>query len=98
MIPGLLNHLWQSTLFIAAAALINLALRKNAARTRYAIWFAAAAKFLVPFALLINAGGLIEWRTQAAIVRPAIPAAMSRSASSNMRTARGTCSRPRRAG
>jgi beta-lactamase regulating signal transducer with metallopeptidase domain len=48
----LLDHLWQSTLFAAAAALLALALRRNAARVRFWVWFAAAAKFLVPFALI----------------------------------------------
>jgi beta-lactamase regulating signal transducer with metallopeptidase domain len=52
----LLNHLWQSTLFAAALALLSLAFRKNHARTRYALWLAASLKFLVPFSLLISLG------------------------------------------
>ena len=58
MIVGLLNHLWQSTLFAAAIALLTLALRNNAARIRYGLWFIASLKFLVPFALLAAAGGV----------------------------------------
>ncbi|HET8825307.1 MAG TPA: M56 family metallopeptidase [Terriglobales bacterium] len=60
--PALANHLWQSTLFAAAAALLTLALRKNSARVRYAIWLMASLKFLVPFSLLVAAGSLFSWR------------------------------------
>src|SRR5437868_1942237 len=48
----LLDHLWQSTLFAAAAGLAALALRRHAAEVRFWVWFAAAAKFLVPFAVI----------------------------------------------
>ena len=41
------NHLWQSTVFAAVAALLTLLLRKNHARTRYWLWLAASLKFLV---------------------------------------------------
>jgi len=51
-VAGLLDHLWQSTLLAAAAALIALVLGNAPARVRCWIWFAAMAKFLVPFALL----------------------------------------------
>jgi bla regulator protein BlaR1 len=54
--PGLGNHIWQSTLFVAVVALLTLAFRQNRARTRYWLWFAASLKFLVPFSLLINIG------------------------------------------
>jgi bla regulator protein blaR1 len=54
--PALKNHLWQSTLFLLAAALLTLALRRNHARTRYWLWLAASIKFLIPFALLITLG------------------------------------------
>jgi hypothetical protein len=64
MIPAnltpLANHLWQSTLFAAAAGLLSLALRKQRAQVRYGLWLAASVKFLVPFALLawaVNLGG-----------------------------------------
>jgi len=60
--PALANHLWQSTLFAAAAALLTLALRKNSARVRYAIWLVASLKFLVPFSLLVAVGSLFSWR------------------------------------
>jgi uncharacterized protein (TIGR03435 family) len=50
------NHLWQSTLVVAAAALVALALNRNEARVRYAVWIAASLKFLVPFSLLMDLG------------------------------------------
>lgn len=73
MIPGQLlfvaNHLWQSTLFAAAAALLTLGLRKNRAHTRYWLWLVASVKFLIPFSLLVDVGS--HWGRHAA---PAIPA------------------------
>jgi bla regulator protein BlaR1 len=53
------NHLWQSTIFGAAAALLALLFRNNSASVRYWIWFAAAMKFLIPFAALTAIAGLI---------------------------------------
>jgi bla regulator protein BlaR1 len=55
--PAVGNHLWQSTLFAAVAAIMTLALRKNQARIRYRLWLAASLKFLIPFSLLISLGG-----------------------------------------
>src|SRR5687768_5849599 len=46
------SHVWQSTLFAMAAGLFSVMLRNNSASVRYWIWFAAAVKFLVPFAAL----------------------------------------------
>jgi len=54
--PAVGNHLWQSTLFAAVAAMLTLALRKNQARVRYRLWLAASVKFLIPFSLLISVG------------------------------------------
>jgi uncharacterized protein (TIGR03435 family) len=59
---GLLNHLWQSTLFAAVAGLLTLLLRRNRARTRYWLWLAASVKFLIPFSLLVDAGSHLGWR------------------------------------
>jgi uncharacterized protein (TIGR03435 family) len=52
--PAMANHLWQSTLFTVAAAVLTLALRKNPARVRYRLWLIASIKFLIPFSLLIS--------------------------------------------
>ena len=62
MTPALFNHLWQSTMFAVAVALLSLAFRSNRARLRYGFWFAASIKFLVPFAVLTAAGSLLQWR------------------------------------
>src|SRR6185437_1525219 len=56
------NHLWQSTVFAAVAALLTLLLRKNHARVRYGLWLAASLKFLLPFALLVTAGSHLHWK------------------------------------
>ena len=54
--PALGDHLWQSTLFAAAAGLLTLILRKNHARARYWLWLTASLKFLIPFSLLVGIG------------------------------------------
>jgi bla regulator protein BlaR1 len=59
--PALGNHLWQSTLFAIAAALLTLILRKNHARTRYWLWLAASMKFLIPFSLFVGLGSHLAW-------------------------------------
>src|SRR5258706_5796955 len=68
---AILNHLWQSTLFAAAAGLLSQAFRRNHARTRYALWLAASLKFLIPFALLVSVGDLVQWRTAPVPRQPA---------------------------
>lgn len=74
---ALVNHLWQSTVVVAIAWLLALALRKNQARARYWVWMAASVKFLVPFSLFIAAG---EWaRSLIAaplVAQPALAAVM----------------------
>lgn len=53
----MITHLWQSTIFALGCALFARVLyRKRSATVRYAIWLAAAAKFLVPFTLLTASG------------------------------------------
>jgi beta-lactamase regulating signal transducer with metallopeptidase domain len=56
MTLGLLDHLWQSTLFAGAAALLTLTLTRNGAGLRFWLWFAASVKFLVPFTALAALG------------------------------------------
>ena len=53
----LLNHLWQSTL-VAGLAWLACAtvLRAYGARLRFGVWLATSLKFLVPFAVLAEAG------------------------------------------
>lgn len=60
MLDMLWNHLWQSTLFAAAVALLTLAFRRNRAHVRYWLWLAASVKFLVPFGALLWIGSQIE--------------------------------------
>jgi uncharacterized protein (TIGR03435 family) len=60
MIHHLTNHLWQSTLFAAAAGLLTLAFRKNRAQVRYWLWFSASLKFLIPFSLLMSLGSHLD--------------------------------------
>ena len=56
------NHLWQSTIVAGAAWLLTLAFRRHRAQIRYGLWLAASMKFLVPFGLLVYAGGQLGWR------------------------------------
>jgi bla regulator protein blaR1 len=58
--PAVANHLWQSTLFAIAAALLTLFLRKQNARARYGLWLAASLKFLIPFSLLVSLGSYLS--------------------------------------
>ncbi len=65
----LTNHLWQSTVFASAVALIALALRRNSARLRYWLWLAASLKFLIPFSVLVTIGGGMAKPTAAPVLR-----------------------------
>jgi beta-lactamase regulating signal transducer with metallopeptidase domain len=56
-VASIADHLWQSTLFaIAIAMLAVFVLRHNRATERYWLWLAASLKFLVPFSVLMSAG------------------------------------------
>jgi bla regulator protein BlaR1 len=59
MISELSNHLWQSTAFVAVAALVAFALRNNGAHVRHVVWLIASVKFLVPFSLLLSLGSML---------------------------------------
>lgn len=65
MTAGLLDHLWQSTLFAAVLAALMPLFRRQSAALRFRLWFAASVKFLIPFSLL-------TWVGKAAV--PQIPA------------------------
>jgi beta-lactamase regulating signal transducer with metallopeptidase domain len=89
MIALLLNHLWQSSIFVGGAGLLALALHRNGAYVRFWLWFAASVKFLVPFQALAAPGSyllapiarpepailLIEPWTQPFTTRSPVPAA-----------------------
>jgi len=71
MMPALANHLWQSTVFAFAAALLTLVLRRNAARYRYWVWMAASVKLLIPLSVLMSVGGqLAQKNTSATLTQP----------------------------
>lgn len=73
--PQVADHIWQSTLFAGAAALVALALKQHQARARYWIWMAASVKFLVPFSLLVVLGSHLGWTGARPIARPAVSVA-----------------------
>jgi len=72
MTNQILNHVVQSTAVAAVCALLTLALRHNRAHVRYALWVAASAKFLIPFAALVAVGRLVgtKWLPPAAARGP----------------------------
>ena len=70
MMGGVLDHLWQSTLLALGVALLTLAFRKAGPAVRHGLWFAASAKFLVPFAAFAALG-----RWLGPISRPPVEAA-----------------------
>jgi len=72
MTNQILNHVVQSTAVAAVCALLTLALRHNRAHVRYALWVAASAKFLIPFAALVAVGRLVgtNWLPPAAARGP----------------------------
>ena len=72
MIAALLDHLWQSSLVALLAALLALAVRRNGARIRFWLWFAASMKFLLPFALLSALGESLSRVYPHAIPTPAL--------------------------
>jgi bla regulator protein BlaR1 len=63
------NHVWQSTLFAVAVAVLTRGFATNDARIRYWLWFIASIKFLLPFSLLVSIGGALPW-TPATISPP----------------------------
>lgn len=62
MIADIAAHLWQSTLFAGAAALLVAVLRRNSAAVRYAVWLASSVKFLVPFSVIASLVQVIDLR------------------------------------
>jgi bla regulator protein BlaR1 len=70
------NHLWQSTVFAGAVALLALTLRKNRASIRSALWLAASLKFLIPFSLLIRLGSRFQLPAPAPSASPNLSVAV----------------------
>lgn len=67
----LANHLWQSTLCVAAVWLLTMVLRRNRAAVRFWLWLAASLKFVLPFSLLVAIGSRFGWRTSEVASAPA---------------------------
>ena len=55
------DHLWQSTMLVAAGGVLSVFLRRSQARVRYGLWLAASVKFLIPFSLLVSVGSRWAW-------------------------------------
>jgi bla regulator protein blaR1 len=55
----LVAHLWQSTIVVAAVAILALSLKRRAASIRHLLWAIASVKFLVPFSVLALAGSAL---------------------------------------
>ena len=51
--PGLLDHLWQGTLFAGVVWLVCLLAKRASSKTRYGIWLLASVKFAVPAVLFV---------------------------------------------
>jgi beta-lactamase regulating signal transducer with metallopeptidase domain len=59
MIALVLDHLWQSSIFLAGVGLTTLLLARNSAAARFWLWFSASIKFLLPFAALTTLGSFV---------------------------------------
>ena len=72
MTTALLNHLWQSTLCVALAGMLVIALRRNGAHIRYWVWFGASVKFLIPFSVLASLGTSLAGQSVAVAPEPVV--------------------------
>jgi hypothetical protein len=52
--PGLLDHLWQGTLFVGVVWLFCFLAKRASSKTRYGIWLLASVKFAVPAVLCVR--------------------------------------------
>lgn len=77
MIPALVDHLWQSTLFTGGAGALNLLLRRSGAGIRYGIWLTASAKFLIPFAALAAMGTTVSHHLNLVLPSPPVLTTMA---------------------
>jgi TonB family protein len=78
MSTALLNHLWQSTLFAVAIAVLIPFVRNNGAHVRYWLWWAASIKFLVPFGWLTALGAVLYGQTTPIFELPEFTAAVGK--------------------
>ena len=76
LLRGLADHVWQSTIVAAGAALLVLAFRRHRADVRAAIWLAASLKFLVPFVAIAALGRLAPWPELPGVAPPGAVAAV----------------------
>jgi beta-lactamase regulating signal transducer with metallopeptidase domain len=67
MTAAVIDHLWQSTWFALAAALLVLVFRGNSASVRFNIWLAASLKFLVPLPLFVLVARQLHWHAPLAL-------------------------------
>lgn len=70
--PLVADHVWQSTLLAAAAALLVRAFARSQARIRHGIWLAASVKFLVPCSLLVAIGSHLGWSIASPLASPGV--------------------------
>ena len=63
MLMAIVNHLWQSTLFLFFIGALCYLLRRDGAHIRYWLWWTASIKFLLPFSALAAAGQWLASRT-----------------------------------
>jgi bla regulator protein blaR1 len=66
MVSTVGDHVWQSTMCVAACGLLSLLLRSSQAHVRYGLWLAASMKFLIPFSLLVSLGSRWAWTASSA--------------------------------
>jgi hypothetical protein len=58
MLPGFVDHVWQSTWVCGCACILAFVARHNCADLRLSLWRIALVKFMFPFTLLVAMG---EW-------------------------------------
>lgn len=73
----LANHLWQSSLWVAATWALTLMLRRNRAAVRYWLWLAASVKFLIPLSFLVSLGRQLSWTPASRIAHPHLSMVMN---------------------
>jgi hypothetical protein len=66
----LIDHLWQSSWFVALAWLLTLMLRSHPAALRLWAWRLAALKYVVPFSLLFTLGAHIGFPVRHSAIAP----------------------------